>query len=90
MEKIHKAKVAQEERSSGISPEESEVDRAMEDIIQLFEEHDRENKKFSDKKKKNAEEGVAKAEEMRRQSLETFKETKKRKESDDESPPKKR
>ena len=52
----------------------------MEEIIQLFEDHDRENEKLSDEKKKKAEEDVTKAEEMRRQSLETFKETHKRKE----------
>ena len=93
MERNHKTKVAQEERASGITPEETEVDRAMEEIIQLFEEYDRENEKLSDKKEKKAEEDVAKAEETRRESLETFKETKKRKESESkqsEIPPKKR
>ena len=80
-EKNHKTKVAHEERASGICPEESEVDQAMEEIIQLFEDHDRENEKLSDEKKK-------KAEEMRRQSLETFKETQRRKES--ETPAKKK
>ena len=48
MEKSHKTKVAHEERASGICPEESEVDQAMEEIIQLFEYHDRENEKLSD------------------------------------------
>ncbi|XP_078347999.1 uncharacterized protein LOC144633091 [Oculina patagonica] len=91
MERHHKSKVAQEERASGITPEETEVDRAMAEIIQLFEEYDRENEKLSEEKKKKAEEDVAKAEEMRRESLETFKETKKRKESEQsEIPPKKR
>lgn len=51
MEKNHKTKVA-----TGICPEESEVDQAMEEIIQLFEEHDRENEKLSNEKKKKAEE----------------------------------
>ena len=46
MEKNHKTKVAHEERASGICPEESEVDQAMEEIIQLFEDHDRENEKL--------------------------------------------
>ena len=93
MERNHKTKVSQEERASGITPEETEVDRAMEEIIQLFEEYDWENEKLSEEKKKKAEEDVAKAEEMRRESLETFKETKKRKESESEPseiPPKKR
>ena len=43
MEKKHRTKVAHEERASGIFPEESEADQAMEEIIQLFEDHDREN-----------------------------------------------
>ena len=48
---------------------------------------------MSEEKEKKAAEDVAKAEEMRRESLETFKETKKRKESESEQseiPPKKR
>ena len=83
MERNHKTKVAQVERASGITPEETEVDRAMEEIIQLFEEYDQENEKLSEEKKKKAEEYVAKAEETRRESLKTFKET-------SEIPPKKR
>lgn len=88
MEKNHKIKVAHEERACGICPEESEVDQAKEEIIQLFKDHDRENEKLSDKKKKKAEEDVIKAEEMRRQFLESFKETQRKKES--ETPPKKK
>ena len=53
----------------------------MKEIIQLFEEHYWRNEKLSDEKKKKAED-VSKAEEMRRQSVETFKETQKRKESE--------
>ena len=81
MERNHKIKVSEENRASGISLEETELDQAMEEIIQLFEEHDRDNEKLSDEKKK-------KAEEMRRQSLETYMETKKRKGNDE--PPKKK
>lgn len=84
MERNHKTKVAQEERASGVTLEETEVDRAMEKIIQLFKEYDQENEKLSDEKKKIAEEDVAKAEEMRRESRETSKETKKRNESESE------
>jgi len=88
MEKKSKNKVRQEEGASGISPEESEVDRAMEEIIEQFEEHDREYDRISEGKKKKAEEEVAKAEEMRKQSLETYKNTQKRRDSDE--PPKKK
>ncbi|KAK2551220.1 hypothetical protein P5673_027984 [Acropora cervicornis] len=51
MEKSHKTK-EHEERASGICPEESEVDQAMEEIIQLFEDHDRENEKLSTKRRR--------------------------------------
>ena len=68
MEKSHKTKVAHEKRESGICPEESEFDL-------FFEDHDWENEKLWDKKKKKAED-VTKGEEMREQSLETFKEPK--------------
>ena len=50
MEKIHKAKVAQEKRASGISPGECEVDREMKDIIQLLEQRDRYHEKLSKEK----------------------------------------
>ena len=43
-------------------------------MMWTYEDYDRDNDKLSDKKKKKAEEDVSKAEEMRRQSLETFKE----------------
>lgn len=92
-ERNQKTKVAQEEESIGVTPEETKVDPAMEEIIQLYEEYDRENEKLSEEKKKKAEEDVVKVEEMRRESLETFKETKKRKESESEQseiPPKTR
>ena len=59
----------------------------MEEIIQLFQDHGWENEKLSDEKK-NTEEYVTKAEEMKRQSLESFKETQRRKEN--EKPPKKK
>ena len=75
MEKSHKTKVAHEKRESGICPEESELDL-------FFEDHDWENEKLSDKKKKKAEEDVTKAEEMREKSLEIFKETQRRKQSE--------
>ena len=75
MEKSHKTKVADEKRESGICPEESEFDL-------FFEDHDWENEKLSDKKKKKAEEDVTKAEEMREKSLEIFKETQRRKQSE--------
>ena len=40
LQKKHKKKTSSEKRASGISPEENEVDTAIEDIIQRFEEAD--------------------------------------------------
>lgn len=36
LERKHKKKVQEEERASGISPEESQLDNALEDIISQF------------------------------------------------------
>lgn len=78
LEKKHKKKVSEEEKASGISPEESEVDKAMADIITQFDEADATNERLSEDKKKKIEVEAAKAEEMRRVSMETFKESQKR------------
>ncbi|XP_046861642.1 inner centromere protein-like [Xenia sp. Carnegie-2017] len=77
LEKKYKRKQS-EERASGISPEESELDEAMEDIIAQFEEADHLNEQLTFEKKQRAQAEVEKAVEMRRCSMETFKETKKR------------
>ena len=92
LEKKYKNKVREEERASGISPEESEFDRALQDIISRMEEADTEAARLSDEKKKTAEVELGKAEEMRKVSLETFKETQKRNEAagDSDSEPSKK
>ena len=67
-----------EERATGISPEESEIDKALEEILAKMAEAEGEyDIKTQDKKDKMEKEKGA-AEEMRRRSLETFAETKKR------------
>ncbi|XP_020895255.1 trichohyalin [Exaiptasia diaphana] len=78
LEKKHKQKVRKEDGESGTNPEESELDQAMADIISQMEESDREFEKASTEKKKKIEDDAEKGEEMRRQSLETFKESQKR------------
>ena len=66
-------------KASGINPpEETEVEKAVHDIWERFEE----TKKVSIEKAKSLEEDAAKALKMRRQSLETFSDSKKRKECD--------
>ena len=78
LEKKHKRKLSDEEKAAGISPEDSEIDKAMEGIIAQFEEADHFNEQLTTEKKQKEEAEVEKAMEMRRCSMETFKETKKR------------
>ena len=87
LEKAYKKQRREEDKQSGISPEETEVDVALADIIERFEESQKIHQEISEKQKKKTEEDAAKAEEMRRKSLETFGETMKRKSIEqDENP----
>lgn len=79
LSKKFKAKRAAEDKASGISPEPSEKDEALLDLIERFSEADEEHQKKSAEKKTKAEGDIAKAQEMREKALETFGETKKRK-----------
>ena len=72
------------ERTSGTSPEKSQVDSALDHIISQFKEADVEHGRISGEKKAKQEAEVSKAEEMRKIALETFKETQKRNERGDE------
>ena len=60
------------------------------DLIQRFYEADSERKRKTNEKKSEIENGSAKPQEMRQTSLETFCQAKKRKESDTETPQKRR
>ena len=60
------------------------------DLIQRFDEVDSERKREANEKKLKIENELAKIQEMRQNSLETFCQTKKRKESDTETPQKRR
>ena len=79
MVKKYKKKWEDEEKSSGISPEHTEIDDALLDLIQRFDEADSERKKESGEKKRKTEDELQKAQEIRNMSLETFGDTKKRK-----------
>lgn len=79
--KKYKKKIAAEEKASGISPNETELDIAMGDILERFSEADAEHEKANNEKKKKVEEDSGKAEEMRKRSLETFGETMQRNEN---------
>ena len=80
--KNHKAKKKEEDRASGISPEQSEVDDGMLQLIEHFDQADNEHGRLSEEKKKEEEAETMKAEEFRQASLETFGQSCKRKEGD--------
>ena len=75
MEKRRRKKVREEDRASGIAPEEDkELDQLLDETIELFDESD----KITDQTKQKQEEEAKKAEEMPKRSLETFKDSAKR------------
>ena len=79
LEKTYKKQKREEDKQSGINPEETEVDFALADIIERFEEAQKIHQDASEKQKKKTEQDAAKAEDMRRKSLETFGEIMKQK-----------
>lgn len=76
--KKFKKRMAEEERASGVSPEMSEQDKLLEQIIERFEESDREADENAQQGDKNKENDRKKAEEMRKRSMEKLGETRKR------------
>ena len=77
--KKFKSKQNEENKASGISPEMTELDEALQDIIERFNEADLARDKESAEKKSKQAEDLIKAQEIRNQSLETFGDTRKRK-----------
>ena len=87
----HKKKMTEEERASGISPEMSEIDKLLEQIIERFEESDKETGDKGKQAERSKTEDRKKAEEMRKLSMEKLGETLKRKgEEDGGATPRKR
>ena len=83
--------MTEEERASGISPEMSEIDKLLEQIIERFEESDRESGDKGEQGERSKTEDRKKAEEMRKLSMEKLGETLKRKgEEDGGATPRKR
>ena len=70
-----KKREREEDAANGISPEETESNIALADIIERFKEADEMHKKQTDEKKSKNEADTHKAAEMRRRSLETFSES---------------
>ena len=82
------SKLKDQEKSTGISPEETPLDTALESVVDRMKVCEEELKNQNDKENEKATKDRETAEEMRRQSMETFMETKERKKLEDgESPP---
>lgn len=73
-----KRKLREEVSASGISPDESELDEALNTIIELMDEAEQQFDKDSHEKQKKMEKDRKQAEEIRFQAMETFGESKKR------------
>ena len=80
--KKYKSKWRAEDKASGIAPSYTEIDEALYDLIERFDEADAERQKATAEKKSKVEEELVQAQNMRNASLETFGETRKRKEND--------
>ena len=78
--KKYKAKWSKEDKASGISPDLTEIDEALLDLIERFNESDASRNKEAAEKKSKTEDDLIKAQEIRNTSLETFGESRKRKE----------
>ena len=72
LEKTYKKQKREEDRQSRINPEGAEVDFALADIIQRFEEAQKIHQDASERQKKKIEQDAEKAEDMRRKSFKTF------------------
>lgn len=86
----HKRKIRSELDASGISPESSEIDQLLEDIVELENEQELEKEIAENENKRMEAEKVA-ADDVRRQAMERLAETQKRKgEENSTAPTKKR
>lgn len=79
LEKEHKKRIRDEEKASGISPENTDFDNSMEDIIEQFKVRDTVDQQQDADKNEKAIAETAQAVEMRKSSMETFAQTQKRK-----------
>ena len=74
----HKAKQRNELKATGISPEIIELDKALDDLLERVAESNVSHEKAKEEKKTNDVKEKSTGEEIRRRSLETFAETRKR------------
>ena len=82
----HKKKARDEQRASSISPEQDEVDNALDDIVTMIEEGKSEQDLQNEARQRKVDDQQGKAVEMRNRSLETFAESRNR---NGDAPPKK-
>ena len=81
----YEVKKKEEEKASGIVPEYTEADRAIESIIEKMKEFEKQIESEDNEKVQKNEKDRQTAEDLRQQSLETFAETKKRKQKNGDS-----
>lgn len=86
----HKKKTREEESASGISPEESEIDEALDTIIELIDDAEQHFEKDSYEKQQKIENNRKQAEELRVKAMESYGESRKRQLESGESEPKPR
>ena len=80
--KKYKSKWRAEDKVSGIAPNHTELEEALHDLIVWFDEADPARQKATAEKKSKVEGELVQTQNMRNASLETFGETRKRKEND--------
>ena len=85
--KDHKKKARDEQRASGIFPEQDEEDNALDDIVTMVEEAESEQDLQNEARQRKVDDEQGKAVEMRKRSLEMFAESRNR---NGDAPPKKR
>ena len=78
--KKYQSKWTAEDKASGIAPNHTKIDESLHDLIERFDEADAARQKATAEKKSKIEEELVQAQNMRNVSLETFGETRKRKE----------
>ena len=79
--KSYKAKTRKEVQGTGLAGEElTEYEMILEDLIERFEESDRNTEEESDKKRAKGKDDKEKAQDIRNKAMETFGDTRKRKE----------
>lgn len=84
LERQQKKRIRDEEKASGISPEHTEFEDSMEDIISLFLRKDEEDQKNDEEKKEKSEVEAAQVSDMKHSAMESFAQSQKRKGQDQE------